>query len=222
MKIYWSTFKKKWKKEKGKKFPVGSRIYIGHQGMGKTLSMVQDVIKLRDEFPNCLIYGNLKINIPNYYKIENDDDLKYALSVQNGDAGVAVVLDEAHLFFGKKTGIPLEVLTSISQQRKDRRKIFMTSQVWEELDISLRKQVKEIVKCRNFFGLLQFNRVQDGYSLHYDKLQSDYVADKLYTYIFKHNIQLYRCYDTYEKIINNSDLDIRYNKNRVVLADTSK
>lgn len=222
MKIYWSTFKKKWKPEKGKKFPVGSRIYIGHQGMGKTLSMVQDVIKLREEFPNCLIFGNLKINLENYYKIENDDDLKYALSVQNGDAGVAVVLDEAHLFFGKKTGIPLEVLTSISQQRKDRRKIFMTSQVWEELDISLRKQVKEIVKCRNFFGMIQFNRVQDGYSLHYDKLQSDYVADKLYSYIFKHNLQLYRCYDTYEKIINNSDLDIRYNKNRVVLADNSK
>lgn len=222
MKIYWSSFKKKWKRDKGKKFPVGSRIYIGHQGMGKTLSMVADVIKLKEEFPKCLIFGNLKINIPNYYKINTDEDLKYALSVQNGDAGVAVVLDEAHLFFGKKTGIPLEVLTSISQQRKDRRKIFMTSQVWEELDISLRKQVKEIVKCRNIFGMIQFNRVQDGYSLHYDKMQGDYVADKLYTYIFKHNIQLYRCYDTYEKIVNNIDLDIRYNKNRIVYADNSK
>lgn len=222
MKIYWQTFKEKWQREKGKKFPVGSRIYIGHQGMGKTLSMVEDIIQLRKEFPKCLIYGNLSINIPNYYKIESDNDLKYALAVQNGDAGVAVVLDEAHLFFGKKTGIPLEVLTSISQQRKDRRKIFMTSQIWEELDISLRKQVKEIVKCRNFFNFIQFNRVQDGYSLHYDKLQGEYVADKLYTYIFKHNIRLYRCYDTYEKIINNNELDIRYNKQTNVYTPIQK
>ena len=116
-------------------------------------------------------------------------------------------VDEAHLYFNKKTGISLDVLTSISQQRKDRRRIILSSQIWEDLDISLRKQVKEVVNCRRF-GFLQINTILKGETLHWDKFEGAYIADKDYTEIFKHNDWLYSRYDTRQKIIKND----KYNR----------
>lgn len=104
----------------------------------------------------------------------------FALAERRGAKGVLILLDEAHLYFHKSKGMPLDVLTAISQQRKDRRKLVFSSQIWEELDISLRKQVKEIVGCRTaFFGLLEINTVSDGETLTYDKMAGAYVAKKI-------------------------------------------
>lgn len=110
--------------------------------------MVDYAFRVKQEFPECLVYSNIRLFGIDYYYIMSDEDVKDALSVQNGSNGVLVLLDEAHLYFGKKTGIGLDVLTAISQQRKDRRRIVFSSQIWEELDISLRKQVKDIYKCK--------------------------------------------------------------------------
>lgn len=115
------------------------------------------------------------------------------------------MLDEAHLYFGRKDGIPLDLLTCISQQRKDRRRLVFSSQIWEELDLSLRKQVKEIVRCRCVFGKIQVNTVSDGETLHYDKLESAFVANKIYTEVFKHNTEYYKRYDTFQKIVTNEE-----------------
>lgn len=206
MRIYWNTFPKKWTPPKRGTFPTGSRVYKGFQGSGKTLSMVKYAIDLSKAYPNCQVFSNFIIKgIDNFNYIDNDNDLKYALGLRNGTDGVLVLLDEAHLYFGKKSGISLDVLTAISQQRKDRRRIVFSSQIWEELDISLRKQVKEIVNCRCFFGFLQVNTISDGESLSYDKLHGEYVAKKIRTEIFKHNLELYNSYDTLQKIITNEE-----------------
>lgn len=171
MRIYWNTFVKKWVKPKKGQFPTNSRVYKGFQGSGKTLSMTKYAIDISKAYPQAKIYANFLIKgIPNFHYIKNDDDLKEALLCRNGEMGVLVLLDEAHLYFGKKSGISLDVLTAISQQRKDRRRIVFSSQIWEELDISLRKQVKEIVNCRTLFGFLQVNTISNGETLSYDKL----------------------------------------------------
>ena len=173
MKIYYDTFPKKWNRPKKHQFPHGSRVYKGFMGSGKTLSMVKYAFDLQKEFPNCLIYSNVHINgLKNYTYIETDKILREALERRNGCDGVLILLDEAHLYFGKKSGIPLDVLTCISQQRKDVKRLVFSSQIWEELDISLRKQVKEIVSCKTLFGFLQINTISDGESLTYDKLHS--------------------------------------------------
>lgn len=203
MRIDWKSFTEKYIKPKGSQFPVGSIVFKGFQGSGKTLSMVHYIFDLQRQFPNCIVYSNIKINgLKNFHLVENDRDVAEAISAQNGQNGVVLLLDEAHLFFNKKTGISLDVLTAISQQRKDRRRIVMSSQIWEELDISLRKQVKHIVSCSRF-GRIQFNTISDGESLTYDKLQGCYVAKTLYTEVFKHNQKLYDSYDTLQKIVRN-------------------
>lgn len=216
MKIDWRTFKLKYTRPKKNLFPTGSRVYKGFQGSGKTLSMVKYALDLHKKFPDCYIFSNVKIkgiDDQHYMYIENDDILKYALEVQRGERGVLVLLDEAHLYFNKKNGISLDVLTAISQQRKDRRRLVFSSQIWEELDISLRKQVKEIVSCRNILGKIQINTISDGETLTYDKLQGAYVAKKIDVEIFKHNDRLYNCYSTYQKIITNDNYDRQYANN---------
>lgn len=229
MRVDWRTFKQKWHKPEPNQFPTGSRVYKGYQGSGKTLSMVkyaQDVLK---KFPNCVIFSNIRLygfkqlyyhqdydeDSDNYYYkrddgnyqfIHDDEMLSHALLFRNGTDGCLILLDEAHLFFNKKTGISLDVLTAISQQRKDRKRLVFSSQIWEELDISLRKQVKEIVSTRCLFNCIQFNTVYDGETLHYQYNPdgtSGYTAKKLYTEIFKHSDQLYQSYNTYQKILTN-------------------
>lgn len=204
MKIDWPTFRKKYIKPKGVQFPVGSIVFKGFQGSGKTLSMVHYVFQLQKQFPKCIIYSNVIIRgLKQFHLVENDRDVAEAISAQNGPDGVVLLLDEAHLFFNKKTGISLDVLTAISQQRKDRRRIILSSQIWEELDISLRKQVKHIVSCTCRFGRIQVNSISDGETLEYDKMISKYTAKHLYTEVFKHNQELYDSYDTFQKIVRN-------------------
>ena len=98
-------------------------------------------------------------------------------------------------------------LTQISQQRKERRKIIFTSQIWEELDISLRKQVGEIVKCWNI-GNIQINKISNGETLRWDKNESQYVADTIGIEIFKRNEEIANTYDTLQKIETNE----KYNR----------
>ena len=229
MRVDWRTFKEKWHKPAPNQFPTGSRVYKGFQGSGKTLGMVkyaQDILK---QFPDCVIFSNIRLygfeqlhyrqvyddDTDNYYYereygnyqfIHDDEILKHALLFRNGTNGCLVLLDEAHLYFNKKNGISLDVLTAISQQRKDRKRLVFSSQIWEELDISLRKQVKEIVSCRCLFHCVQINTIYDGETLRYQYNQdgtSGYNAKKLYTEIFKHSDRLYNSYNTYQKILTN-------------------
>lgn len=204
MKIDYKSFTKKYIRPKKNLFPTGTMVFKGFQGSGKTLSAVHYLFHLKQEFPECLIYSNVLIKgLEDFDLIQTDEDLARALQESNGHKGIVIFLDEAHLFFNKKTGISLDVLTAISQQRKDRRRLIFTSQIWEELDVSLRKQVKEVVSCRCFLGKFQYNTISDGESISYDKLKGTWTAKKLRTEIFKHNQELYDSYDTYQKIIRN-------------------
>lgn len=204
MKILWRTFFKKRTPDDKNAFPTGSRVYFGFQGQGKSLSMVNYAFMVKKAFPKCRLYSNMVLNGIEYQLLRTDADITRALRDRNGKDGVLILLDEAHLYFGKKTGISLDVLTAISQQRKDRRKIVFSSQIWEELDISLRKQVKEIVKCKRFFNMI-FNFVQDGETLRYDKLEGAYIADTKDLIIYKMNDEFYNRYDTYQKIMTNEE-----------------
>lgn len=205
MKIDFKSFFKHRTKEDKKGFPTGSRVYYGHQGNGKSLSMARYVIQLKNEFPNCKVYSNLLLKGIDFTPIKTPSDLADALSVRNGGDGVLVCIDEAHLFFNNtRGGISLDVLTAISQQRKDRRKIVFTSQIWEEMDISLRKQVPEIIKCKKIMNMIVLTHF-NGYTMKYNKQENEFIAEKDYTEIFKLNDELYNCYDTYQKIITNDE-----------------
>lgn len=200
-----SFLKKKTLSDKGC-FPYGSRVYKAFIGGGKTLSMTHDIFKLKEKYPKMITFANYNIyGLKDFYLINSPQMMDYALSFNNGENGVIVAIDEAHLFWLKKDGIPVEVLSAISYQRKDRKKILMTTQVWDELPVSTRKQVMEVVNCIRVFNM-QINVIYNGSKLRYDKKESAYIAPKLYTSIFKHNDDLYKSFNTTQKAIKNEQL----------------
>lgn len=200
-----SFLKKKTLSDKGC-FPYGSRVYKAFIGGGKTLSMTHDIFKLKEKYPKMITFANYNIyGLKDFYLINSPQMMDYALSFNNGEYGVIVAIDEAHLFWLKKDGIPVEVLSAISYQRKDRKKILMTTQVWDELPVSTRKQVMEVVNCIRVFNM-QINVIYNGSKLRYDKKESAYIAPKLYTSIFKHNDELYKSFNTTQKAIKNDEL----------------
>lgn len=205
IKIDLKSFKEPGIREEKNQFPIGTRAYHAFQGRGKTLSAVKYIKDIKEQFPNSIIFSNVEIKgIKNFYFCQTDDDIYFALNFENGKNGVLVFIDEAHLFFNKKTGVPLDVLQQISQQRKERRRIVITSQIWEDLPVELRKQVPEIVRCKNI-GNTQINKITNGETLRYDKRESQYVADTIGWEIFKRTRRLCESYNTNAKILTNRE-----------------
>ena len=110
------------------------------------------------------------------------------------------MIDEIHLEFNslESKNIPIEIMVEVSQQRKQRKHIVGTSQVYMRMAKPLREQIKNVVLCKNFFHAIQFNRLIDGDSAveKNGKLQFDTVKYS----IWFHSPKLYGSYDTYAKM----------------------
>lgn len=199
---YRSLFYKK-SREPKKQFPLGMTVYKGLQGNGKSLSLTYDAFAIKEAFPDCKVYSNMTLYGIRYNFYRDISGLIEALQARNGSDGVLIVIDEAQNYFNKKTGVPIEIMSQLCQNRKNRRCILMTSQIWEDLDVMLRKQVKTVVNCRRLFNL-QINTYHNGEALTFDKQTSEYVAPKKFTKIFKHNDKFYSRYETLEVIETNN------------------
>lgn len=200
--IDWSSITKKYTRPKGKMFPLGMSVYVAHQGMGKSLSLTKDAFDIKMEFPDCVVFSNMFLNGIEYNFYRSTSELIEALEYKNGNDGVLILIDEAQNYFNKKTGVPLEIMSQMCQNRKNRRCILMTSQIWEDLDVMLRKQVKTVVKCKKVWKF-QINTYHDGEALCFDKQSGEYVAPKRFTKVFKHNDLYYGRYNTLEVIETN-------------------
>ena len=205
--IDYNSFFQKYQRPPKHQFPVGMMVYKGLQGSGKSLSETKDTFEIKASFPNCKVFSNMLLYGINYTFIKDVKDLREALSFKNGANGVLIVLDEAQNIFNKKNGVPLEVMAQFCQNRKNRRLILMTTQIWEDLDVMLRKQIKTVVNCRCVLGKIQVNTYHDGENLTYDKIKGEYTAPKRFTKIFKHNQKYYDRYDTYEVVQTNETYD---------------
>lgn len=120
--------------------------------------------------------------------------------IENGEQGVVYLIDEIHLEFNslESKNIPIEVMVEVSQQRKQRKHIVGTSQVYMRMAKPLREQIKNVVICRNFFRFLQWNKLIDGETSHEEDGKLTFDTQK---YIFWfHSPNLYKSYDTYKKM----------------------
>lgn len=198
MKIYGRTFFKKYTKEEDD-FPFGIRLYDGVQGSGKTLSMVFDTLILKKYYPDLKIISNAGIR--------GIDDIDYYTSVDelinaintNVAKHTVVLIDEGLTYFAENTGIDPAFMSQITQNRKNRRLIMISTQKFKRLNNRIRDFSLETVKCRSFLNF-QVNTVRDDQSVQWDKEEMDFVGRKKYTYIFKRNNELFKRYDTYQNI----------------------
>lgn len=214
--------------------PIGTMIFCGKQGKGKTLSAVKYTRAVLDKYPFCILVSNVSIKDRPFnarYSVDKDgkthlfwkdtgeviflpctnivieydglDCLKY---ISNGYHGVFFLIDELHLELNslESKNIDIDVITEISQQRKQRKHIVGTSQVYMRLAKPLREQIFNIVLCDQlFFPWLQYNKLIDGEESKEKDGKLDAVVRKRVFWI--HKPEDYEMYDTFAKMK-------RYNK----------
>lgn len=203
-KLYkWVKFKYNfWKENPFYFIPDGLVCFVGPQGSGKTLSAVNYVYNLMKRYPNCLLVTNLHLrdywvdNKRVFYFKDNDDLSKY----KNTDKGVIFLIDEIQLYMNslQSKNINMDVMTQISQQRKQRIHIVCTSQVFGRMAKPLREQFSNVVYCRNYFGFLQKNQLLDRDSIDEENSNDTTLTGKVkHTAWFIHTPDYYDRYDTY-------------------------
>ena len=128
------------------------------------------------------------------------DGLDCIKNLSNGKEGVLYLIDEIHLEFNslESKNIPIEIMVDVSQQRKQRKHIVGTSQVYMRLAKPLREQIDTVVICRNFLGCIQYNKVINGKTATEEsgKLQAEIIRK----FLWFHRPELYNSYDTYAKM----------------------
>lgn len=199
----------------------GVHIIAGKQGTGKSITLTYLLNRYQEMYPNIKIATNY------YYKNEDKhiSHWKDILNYNNDKYGVVVCLDEIQNWFNslQSKDFPPEMLTEITQQRKQRKIIFGTSQVFSRVAKPIREQTYMLYIPVTLFGCLTFVRKYDV------EISTDGLADsKKYRgcFFFIQNEELRNNFDTYRKIeklefkeedkhIRNTNLNIVLNKKNV-------
>lgn len=211
----WLSYKRKFRKNHPLYFnPDGLCVYVGPQGSGKTLSAVLYVYKLMNLYPKCKLVTNLQlkdfpIDNKRVFFFKNGDDLtKY----KNGEYGVIFLIDEIQLYFNslQSKNINPDVMTTISQQRKQRIQIVATSQVFGRMAKTLREQFSNVIVCKNYLGFIQVNKLLDRDSIEDNDNGTTLKGQIKKKFMWFHKPTYYQLYDTYyviekNKFVSNED-----------------
>lgn len=185
-------------------YPYGVWMFVGKQGSGKTMSLVNHLEKLRRRYPKAKIYTNMGYTfetapLKGLTDLLNKDNY-------NGKFGTIFVIDEVQNEFSCQTSkdFPESLLSLITQQRKNRVLILTTSQVFSRVSKPIREQCYRAIECQTFFGRYTRNKHFDGiqYSDSYE-LSPDrrkLACKKLYMDCFVQTDYLRNCFDSYKLI----------------------
>lgn len=161
------------------------------------------------------------------FPFNNSDDL---VRIGNDEEGVICLIDEIQLYYNslESKNINPEVMTQISQQRKQRKHIVCTSQVFGRMAKPLREQFASIIVCRNYFRCLQRNRLINRDDIDDNSSSDNHVVGKVsHQFFFWHNPRMYKRYDTSYVIDRNkfvSGENIKgdiYDHDRQLVIDTN-
>ena len=135
------------------------------------------------------------------FPFDNADDLS---RYENMSEGVIYLIDEIQLYFNslESKNINPEVMTEISQQRKQRKHIVCTSQVFGRMAKPLREQFSSVILCgARLFGYLQCNQLLDRDSLDSESSSDTQISGKVVKkFWWWRTPKMFKRYDTYYKI----------------------
>lgn len=198
----WLRYKNNFYKEHPDYFEAdGLTIFVGPQGSGKTLSAVNYVYRLMSAYPRCMLVTNLGLRdypldgVRVFPFVNNDDFARY----NNGEQGVIYLVDEIQLYLNslESRNINLDVVAQISQQRKQRKHIIATSQVFGRMAKPLREQFDSVLLCRNYLGFVQWNQLIDRTSIETDNsADCNMTGDVVAKFVWFHSPDMYGRYDT--------------------------
>lgn len=173
----------------------GVHIFAGEQGSGKTIAALHFIKMILERNPKCKIASNIDIDFQN----DVIGDWRDILNLNNGIYGQVIMLDEIQNWFSsnESRNFPVEMLTEITQQRKQRKIVVGTSQVFTRISKPIREQITLLYLPITVFGCLTFVRVyklalNDDGTIREKRLRK--------CYFFVHDPELRSCYDTYQKV----------------------
>lgn len=209
-------------------WPTGTQVYVGRQGSGKTVSAVYHLRKLDTRYTKSITVTNVNlfykkgisfsneqqlINIVKqlqqrddrskfYIRFSSMEELELVLKHVNNDFfGVIYLIDEIHTYFNAldSKNIPMYVFTEISQQRKQRKLIIGTSQLFLRMAKPLREQCDNLIMCKTRFGFWTFQAAYDGMTLEQDYDGSLHGDVRKRGWLFQSR-KLRKSFDTYQKV----------------------
>lgn len=225
----------------------GTQIYTGRQGTGKTISAVKHAVDALNDYPKTILVTNLRLNIgikpisvaqfielnkqiethkiasKYYVMFEKMDELSQALTKINNDHfGVIYLIDEIHTYFNAldSKNIPMFVFTEIAQQRKQRKLIVGTSQLFLRMAKPFREQCDNIIVCNTILGFITTQRAYDGMEIRQDYDGSLIANQKKWGWFFQtRKIRGY--FDTYQKVVSGAEQYEQLNQ-EIVVKDKPK
>jgi hypothetical protein len=188
------------KKDKDELPYIGSYLYFGYQGQGKTLTMVKHLEKLHKKYPKAIIVSNLQLKNIEYKHFESFTQLMTLFkTLDNGKYGVIYAIDEMHNYFHSHDSrdMPLWIVQVFSQQRKRRVLVLGTAQLWQDVTKAIRDQYEYIIQCVKY-GPLIVNKVLDVRDKRKEFGQEIIPVKRIGFYFTKKSI--YQSYDTLQVI----------------------
>lgn len=201
--LAWKRIDLKRAKHKGNGFKYyGLKMFVGRQGSGKTISLVQTLNQYHHEYPRAKIYTNFKYKYATG-RVESLMDLLVKCE-HAGDDGTIFAFDEIQNEWSsaQSKDFPESMLSVITMQRKRKICILASSQVFTRVAKPLREQCYEVIECRTFFG--RWTRLRGYDADDYNHLLDHYSPkERLHTpKKFKRSYiqtdDLRECYDTWE------------------------
>lgn len=181
----------------------GLMAFCGTQGSGKTLSSVLYLEKLMQYYPQTLVVTNLKLN-PDFFDMDRViayTGIKDLTDIDNSAYGVVYLLDEIQLEFNslesKQMNMP--IFEFICQQRKARKHIIGTTQVFGRLAKPFREQFKYAICCRKLIGSLFAQDLYKAENVAYEDDIKTELVQKATRFYFAGSEDFSK-YDTYEQI----------------------
>lgn len=175
--------------------PHGIIVFEGEQGAGKTISLVQYANTLKKQYPACKVLSNTKLT----FQDDSLDDWHMLTDYKNGKFGVVTVIDECQNYFNSKQSkdFPPEMLSVVTQNRKNRRIILMTAQQFYMLAKDIRTQATELRSAFTVLGCLTFVIRRKPF---FDSEGTPVKYKWLGMYFFVQTDELRNSYDTYAVI----------------------
>lgn len=174
--------------------PQGIHMFCGEQGCGKTIACVEMMLRYQKMYPKSRMITNFGVTT-------EDDELaewQQLLNYTNEKKGVIVGIDEIqNWFMSGKNQLPEGMLEIATQNRKNRRVICCTAQVFTRVNKGLREQVTMVYEPHTYLGCFTVV-IKKKYKFDTDGSVLDSKIRGMYC--FTHTEELRNAYDTYKVI----------------------
>ncbi|MBR1593136.1 MAG: ATP-binding protein [Ruminococcus sp.] len=173
----------------------GMHLLCGEQGSGKTTLMAYLVRKYKHEYPRVIVRSNFSCSMQDY---ELTDWRDLTLDT-NGIYGEIDCIDEIQNWFSsnQSKSFPPDMLTIITQQRKVRRCILATSQIFTRVAKPIRENTYLMYYPFTIAGCLTFVRVYKPILDEQGALKERKLRK---VFFFVHDKELREMFDSYKTI----------------------